>query len=246
MLRKAKSELHGHAVTGADRARRARRRAWSPASIALRHARSRRPDARPGGSGRRSVARFPVDVAVRQVRPGVAPVAETALRIPGGEVGAPRVRGQRERWRSRRRGRERVAGGHRGRLLGATGVRSGSSCSRDAQAPKSPTARLVFPVPHRQRARVRTRARRNSTFASCPDADAVERAWATLLDRGMTTELPQPLQQQVDAARADLLLAPIVGCDVRRARSLGLRRRGRGDVAPAGIPGAAIGATQGD
>jgi hypothetical protein len=40
------------------------------------------------------------------------------------------------------------------------------------------------------------------------DADAVVRSWDRVLDRGLRTELPEPLQSAVDAARADLLLAP--------------------------------------
>jgi hypothetical protein len=66
---------------------------------------------------------------------------------------------------------------------------------------------VVFPVPHRTTARV--------AFTTTPidvralaDAAAVERAWDRILDRGLRTELPEPLQSEVDAARADLLLAP--------------------------------------
>jgi len=44
--------------------------------------------------------------------------------------------------------------------------------------------------------------------ATVADADAVVRSWDRVLDRGLRTELPEPLQSAVDAARADLLLAP--------------------------------------
>ena len=46
-----------------------------------------------------------------------------------------------------------------------------------------------------------------STCARLADPDAVGRAWDRMLDRGMRTELPEPLQSEIDAARADLLLA---------------------------------------
>ena len=40
-----------------------------------------------------------------------------------------------------------------------------------------------------------------------PDWRAVSRGWDAMLDRGMRTELPQPWQSALDAARADVLLA---------------------------------------
>jgi hypothetical protein len=40
-----------------------------------------------------------------------------------------------------------------------------------------------------------------------PSADVVTRGWEQQLDRAMRTELPEPWQSQIDAARADLLLA---------------------------------------
>jgi hypothetical protein len=67
---------------------------------------------------------------------------------------------------------------------------------------------LVFPVPHRTKVRVALAARPDVDVAALADADAVFRAWDRILDRGLRTELPEPLQSEVDAARADLLLAP--------------------------------------
>jgi hypothetical protein len=67
---------------------------------------------------------------------------------------------------------------------------------------------LVFPVPHRTKVRVALAARAGVDVSGLADADAVGRAWDRILDRGMRTELPEPLQSEVDAARADLLLAP--------------------------------------
>jgi hypothetical protein len=66
---------------------------------------------------------------------------------------------------------------------------------------------LVFPVPHRTKVRVAL-ARTPVDVGALADADAVARAWERMLDRGMRTELPEELQGSVDAARADLLLAP--------------------------------------
>jgi hypothetical protein len=65
---------------------------------------------------------------------------------------------------------------------------------------------LVFPVPHRTKVRVAL-ARTPVDVAALADADAVARAWDRLLDRGLRTELPDDLQDRVDAARVDLLLS---------------------------------------
>ncbi|MDQ1433436.1 MAG: hypothetical protein QOF59_252 [Actinomycetota bacterium] len=71
--------------------------------------------------------------------------------------------------------------------------------------------RFVYPVPHRTTVRV-VLVGSDVEFAgdvrALADADAVARAWDRMLDRGLRTELPEPLQSGVDAARADLLLAP--------------------------------------
>jgi hypothetical protein len=66
---------------------------------------------------------------------------------------------------------------------------------------------VVFPVPHRTRVRIALTNAAEIDVAGLPDADAVIRAWDRILDRGMRTELPGPLQAEVDAARADVLLA---------------------------------------
>nr|MDP9333914.1 hypothetical protein [Actinomycetota bacterium] len=66
---------------------------------------------------------------------------------------------------------------------------------------------LVYPVPHRTTVRVALTGAPVDVRALA-DADAVVRSWDRMLDRGLRTELPEPLQSAVDAARADLLLAP--------------------------------------
>jgi hypothetical protein len=66
---------------------------------------------------------------------------------------------------------------------------------------------LVFPVPHRTKVRVAL-SRSPVDAAALADADAVARAWDRMLDRGLRTELPEDLQDRVDTARVDLLLAP--------------------------------------
>jgi hypothetical protein len=70
--------------------------------------------------------------------------------------------------------------------------------------------RFVYPVPHRTTVRV-VLVGPDSEFAgdvhALAGADAVAHAWDRMLDRGLRTELPEPLQSEVDAARADLLLA---------------------------------------
>ena len=66
---------------------------------------------------------------------------------------------------------------------------------------------VVFPVPHRTRVRIALTSGKHVDVSALPDSDAVVRAWDRLLDRGMRTELPEPLQAEVDVARADLLLA---------------------------------------
>jgi hypothetical protein len=69
--------------------------------------------------------------------------------------------------------------------------------------------RVVFPVPHRTTVRVAFSGDGDALdVRALASADAVERAWDAVLDRGMRTELPEPLQTEVDTARADLLLAP--------------------------------------
>jgi hypothetical protein len=66
---------------------------------------------------------------------------------------------------------------------------------------------VVFPIPHRVRLRVAL-ADANLDVRALADVDAVVRGWAAVLDRGLRTELPEPLQTEIDVARADLLLTP--------------------------------------
>ncbi len=66
---------------------------------------------------------------------------------------------------------------------------------------------LVFPVPHRTKVRIALTSRSGVEVRALADFEAVARSWDRILDRGLRTELPQPLQSEVDAARADLLLA---------------------------------------
>jgi hypothetical protein len=70
-----------------------------------------------------------------------------------------------------------------------------------------PDGALVFPVPHRTRLRVAL-ASTKVDVGTLPDVDVVARGWEAVLDRALRTELPEPLQSEIDAARADLLLAP--------------------------------------
>ncbi len=66
---------------------------------------------------------------------------------------------------------------------------------------------LVYPVPHRTTVRVALTDAAVDVRALA-DAEAIVRSWERVLDRGLRTELPEQLQSAVDAARADLLLAP--------------------------------------
>ncbi len=66
---------------------------------------------------------------------------------------------------------------------------------------------LLVPLPHRTQMRVVVGDEQLDP-ASLPDADGVARGWDLQLDRGLRTDLPDPWQEKIDAARADLLLAP--------------------------------------
>ncbi|MGQ0823640.1 MAG: hypothetical protein ACT4OX_01185 [Actinomycetota bacterium] len=66
---------------------------------------------------------------------------------------------------------------------------------------------FLFPVPHRTVVRVALGPESIDPLTA-PDFETVRRGWERHLDRGMRTELPEPLQTQIDAARADLLLEP--------------------------------------
>ncbi|GIU87089.1 MAG: hypothetical protein KatS3mg009_1604 [Acidimicrobiia bacterium] len=77
-----------------------------------------------------------------------------------------------------------------------------------AGAGRTIEAAFLFPVAHRTRVRAVFAARDPSRAdLDVPDVAGVRRAWDRLLDRGMRTELPEPLQSRLDEARADLLLA---------------------------------------
>lgn len=161
------------------------------------------------------------DGPLRQSRPHPAPIVHTALRIPGGDV------------------IERVyaVGDGDGSVIVvevendspqaiAVGfvVRSGGLAEVDENGvhvdgvPVLVAARragavdadhgLVFPVPHRTKVRVALTGS-SIDVRALADVDAVGRAWDRMLDRGLRTELPEPLQTDVDTARADLLLAPV-------------------------------------
>jgi hypothetical protein len=66
---------------------------------------------------------------------------------------------------------------------------------------------LLAPVAHSTMLRTALSAEAVD-LATLAGPAAVELGWLRLLDRGMRTELPETLQQTVDARRADLLLAP--------------------------------------
>jgi hypothetical protein len=113
-------------------------------------------------------------------------------------------------------------------------------CARRPGAIEDGGRTVVFPVPHKTRVRIALTNDAVVDVAALPEAEAVVRAWDRVLDRGMRTELPEPLQAEIDAARADLLLAePSAtalaaledwGFDdeaVRMWSRLGIRERGR-------------------
>ncbi len=193
---------------------------------------------------------MPADDATRQQwRPGPAPLFETTVRVPGGEV-VQRAYGISTPTGSgatvvdienaspapcslafvlrldRRRGHvtlERntlvVEGVPRLTLapparlwIGGRSVRevvvSGGVRPDAATAWKAPIeVALLAPLPHRTRLRA-VLGREPLDPNALADADAVARGWDQQLNRGLQTELPEPWQARVDAARADVLLAP--------------------------------------
>jgi hypothetical protein len=66
---------------------------------------------------------------------------------------------------------------------------------------------LLFPVPHRTSVRAALGDVRQVDARELPAADAVARGWGAQLERGLQAELPPPVGEVVDSARADLLLA---------------------------------------
>jgi hypothetical protein len=147
------------------------------------------------------------DVSVRASRLGPAPVTETMVRVPGGDAIE----------------RAYAVGDHGGVVIVevenaspeaiavAFAVR-GASVAEVLALPRPPGAiepdgAVVFPVPHRTVLRVAL-GDPSVDVRTLPDWQAVGRGWVAMLDRGMRTELPEPWQSRIDAARADVLLAP--------------------------------------
>jgi hypothetical protein len=97
-------------------------------------------------------------------------------------------------WTAGTDARERVRAGR---------VRPGEAAEWDAPAEVA----LLAPVPHRTVLRTAVSSDELDVRA-LPDPAAVEDGWRRQLDRGLRVELPAPLQEEVDARRADLLLAP--------------------------------------
>jgi hypothetical protein len=162
------------------------------------------------------------DMPARRSRPDPAPVVHTAVRLGRGDVIA-RVYGAGDRdvspvvFEVANDTPDAIAAGFFVEADGALstddrGIRVDGkrvlALARRPGAIEEGGRMVVFPVPHRTRVRVALTTGGDVDVAALPDADAVVRAWARILERGMRTELPEPLQAEVDAARADLLLAP--------------------------------------
>lgn len=150
------------------------------------------------------------EAAVRQIRLGAAPVAETAMRVPGGDA------------------RQRVyAVGGPGDLV-VIEVENASPVpfavgfvargGPELYLPRPPLRRepadgaeaLVYPVAHRTVRRIAVALGPGPSSVqvdALPGAESVVRGWETQLRRGMQVDLPDPaLQEAVDRARADALL----------------------------------------
>ena len=161
------------------------------------------------------------DAPARQSRPDPAPVVHTAVRLGRGDVV--------ERVYATENGagaivvvevaNETPEGVAVGFVVEAAGGVSADDvgicvhgrrvlvCAHRPGAIEADGRMVVFPVPHRTRVRIALTSGKHVDVSTLPDSDAVVRAWEPILDRGMRTELPQPLQTEIDAARADLLLA---------------------------------------
>lgn len=194
------------------------------------------------------------DHTTRHIRLGAAPVFETVVRVPGGEVvhrsygaaatsgavivvdienrspdaltvalvvgiagratvdvdgGALRVDGQPKLVMSRPPGAW-AAGTSTAEQVTAGNARRGPVDQLVAPIEVA----LLFPVAHRTRLRVAAGNVGDVGPGSAPIAvnhlpapDAVERGWTHQLERGLQAQLPAPIGDLVDAARADLLLA---------------------------------------
>jgi hypothetical protein len=143
-----------------------------------------------------------VDTLARTHRPAPAPVSETALRVAGGDV-LQRVYAvdQTVVMEVENASPEAIAVAF---ALEGSGVQL--SCARKPGATE-PDGALAFPVPHRTSLRVAA-ARESVDVGALPDSSSVTKGWDRVLDRGLRAELPEPLQSDIDAARADLLLEP--------------------------------------
>jgi hypothetical protein len=144
------------------------------------------------------------DTTVRHTREGAAPVAQTSVRVPGGDA-VQRVY---------------AVGSHGGvvvidvenasdQAIAVAFTAAGASLvSARKPGATEPDGSVVFPVPHRTAVRVALSDDTKLDPRSLEDAATVVRGWGRVLDRGMRTELPEPSQTRLDAARADALLAP--------------------------------------
>ena len=151
------------------------------------------------------------EAAVRQTRPGAAPLTETAMRVPGGDA-IQRV----------------YAVGGPGDLV-VMEVENASAVPFAAGfvvrgrpelvLPRAPLRRepadgggeaLVYPVAHRTVRRLAVALTGPSDGVdvdALPGGESVARGWDAQLERGMRVDLPDPaLQQAVDTARVDVLL----------------------------------------
>jgi len=139
----------------------------------------------------RSPAPFTAALVVRAARRESIELDGAALRVGAAVLTLPRAPGA---WAAAQSTREIVMSG---------GARTG---------PFEPTRgpvelALLFPVANR----TTWRAALGSTgvdVRTLPGADSVARGWELQLDRGMHAAIPPPIGESIDAARADLLLAP--------------------------------------
>jgi hypothetical protein len=143
-----------------------------------------------------------VDGLARPSRPTPAPVAVTSLRIAGGDA-VQRV------YAVDRSVVVEVENASPDAIAVAfllSGDAAQLSLPRKPGATE-PDGAVVFPVPHRTTIRVAA-GPESVDVSGLPSVETVTRGWDQILDRGLRTQLPEPLQSDVDEARADLLLAP--------------------------------------
>jgi hypothetical protein len=163
------------------------------------------------------------DAPARRSRPGPAPVVHTAVRLGSGDV-VERVYAAGNGDRATvvvEVANETSEGVAVGFVVDAAGSISADdagirvdgkrvvTCARRPGAIEADGRMVAFPVPHRTRVRIAVTYADDVDVdvAALPETETVVRAWDRILERGMRAELPQPLQAEVDAARADLLLA---------------------------------------